>query len=29
MALQVWPAYATYKERAAYREIRVFHLTKD
>ena len=29
MALQIWPAYATYKERAAHREIRVFHLTKD
>jgi deazaflavin-dependent oxidoreductase (nitroreductase family) len=29
MALQIWPAYATYKERAAHREIRVFQLTKD
>jgi deazaflavin-dependent oxidoreductase (nitroreductase family) len=29
MALQIWPAYATYKERCAPREIRVFHLTKD
>jgi deazaflavin-dependent oxidoreductase (nitroreductase family) len=29
MALQIWPAYATYKERAAHREIRVFRLSKD
>ncbi|HCT80855.1 MAG TPA: nitroreductase family deazaflavin-dependent oxidoreductase [Micromonosporaceae bacterium] len=29
LALQVWPAYATYAKRAPHREIRVFHLTKD